>query len=111
MTLTPQERAAIDAYPQDRIRRIPAGVSGLPLPVWDGVNLRDEAGGLRRRIRADVASAIQKRQRAGAANRERVAAVMAAHPEWDGVQVTQHIGDLSINTVRGHMRAIREGRT
>lgn len=28
--LTPHERAAIDAFPRQRVRRIPVGVSGIP---------------------------------------------------------------------------------
>lgn len=62
-TLTPEERAAIAAFPSPR--KIPRGVSGLSVPVWvEGYGLRypEDTRAMRRRISSAVIAARKRGQ-------------------------------------------------
>ena len=105
--LSPEARALIDAYPSERIRRVPTGVTGQATYAWDGDKLVASApSGWREKITAEFTARkrnpFQERQRIETARKRRDIAILAA----SGLTPRQ-IGErlkLSVNTVRAHLR-------
>lgn len=69
MTITAEERALIDAFPEERITICPPGANTFTYPHWDGSKLT--MGGERGEV-------MKQRQRAEVASRQRAARLRRA---------------------------------
>lgn len=67
--LTDEERAAIDAFPQERIQRIPVGVSGEPATMPSLRTPEGKARGIRMSARRRKFQALAKRREDAELNR------------------------------------------
>lgn len=107
MTLTLQEIRAIEEY-DGPVTRVPPGVSGVPLPYWDGKMLR--SGETYEEMRSRMAASMTKAaraamQRSKSAARDRDEEMRASLPgEFMAADVAKAEG-ISIEAARVYIRS------
>lgn len=103
--LTSAEREAIAAYPEDRVQRIPTGVSGEALYCWDGKDLVAERPRRWKPLYRKRKSPVRGRDPKVQERRERVAELRAAGLNLR--QIAETIG-APYETVKFDIREMRK---